>query len=130
MVQKYIAGMLVIRVAVAGTVFQNDVAFHAHLGGDGSGLARVVGLRGTLGDQGVGTVLHRVGHQVFQLAGFVAAGGQAGAVIALDPELRSAQSGCQAVHGLQRCGAVGDADTGEFGEFHAVVSWSVKKVAG
>ena len=128
MVQKHIARMLVIGVAVAGAVFQNDVAFHAHLGGDGSSLAGVVGLRGTLRDQRVGTMLYRVGHQVFQLAGLVTAGGQAGAVIALDPELRPAQSGGQAVHGLQRGRAVGDADAGEFGEFHAVVSWSVKRL--
>ena len=130
MVQKHIAGMLVIRVAVAGAVFQNDVAFHAHLGGDGSGLARVVGLRGTLRDQRVGTVLHRVCDQVFELAGLVAARGQAGAVVALDPQLRPAQGGCQAVHGLQGGRAMGDADAGEFGEFHAVVSWSIKTFKG
>ena len=128
MVQKHIARMLVIRVAVAGAVFQNDVAFHAHLGGDGSGLARVVGLRGTLGDEGVRALLHRVGDQVFQLAGLVAASSQSGAVIALDPQIGATQCGCEAVHGLQRRGAVGDAQAGEFGEFHAVLSWSIKRV--
>ena len=49
-VQKHIARMLVVGVAVAGAIFQDDVALHAQLGGDGGSLACMVGLGGALRD--------------------------------------------------------------------------------
>ena len=48
-------------------------------------LARMVGLGRALGDERVRAPGDRIAHQEFQLAGFVAAGGEARAVVALDP---------------------------------------------
>jgi hypothetical protein len=57
------------------------------------GLATVVGLPGTRGDEGPGPLRLCFGHQELQLAGLVAAEGKAGLVVALDEEPRAAEQG-------------------------------------
>ena len=52
-----------------------------------------------------------VGHQKFQFARFVAAGRQAGLVVALDEQAWPAQMFAEAGHFFQRGGQVGDGHT-------------------
>ncbi len=79
-VQQNVAGHLA-RV-VAGQ-YQHTVKTIAS-GGRGR-LPAVIGLRRAGGDDGVGLLRQRLGHQEFQFARLVAAGGQAGQVVALNP---------------------------------------------
>ncbi len=90
-VEEHVAIVVIGGILGAGAVFQKDMAIHPQLGGTGRGLACVVRLRGPLGDHQIGALFQRFRHQEFELAGLVAAGGHAGAVIALDPDPRSAQ---------------------------------------
>jgi hypothetical protein len=47
------------------------MASKAHLCGGGGGLARMVGLGGTLGDYRGGVFAQSIRHQKFQLSGFI-----------------------------------------------------------
>ena len=76
--------MLVFVELGAGAVFQQNLAPQPQLGGNRHRLARVVGLRRALRDDGVGIFRQRVGHQKFELAGLVATGAQTGTVVTLD----------------------------------------------
>ena len=106
----------------AGAVFQQDVAGHAHLGGNGHGLAGMVGLGRALGDDGVSAQCGGFAHEKFKLAGFVAAGTQAGAVVAFDVQVGAAQGLGQTGHEFQGRWAVGNAHAGEGGQFHGVLA--------
>ena len=57
-------------------------------------------------------------HQKFQLAGLVAAGGQAGAVVPLDPKARTAQMLGQPLHRFQRRVQMRKAQAGKAGKMH------------
>ena len=67
------------------------MAGHTQLGCGCGGLAGVVRLRGALCHDRVGALLDRIGHKVFQLSCFVAAGGQPRAIVAFDPKARATQ---------------------------------------
>ena len=88
-IEQDIAVMVVVRLGAAGAVLQQDMAFHAQLRRERRRLAGVVRLRRALGHDQVGALRLGLGHQELQLAGLVAAGGKAGAVVALDPDLGS-----------------------------------------
>ena len=90
-VEEDVAVPVVVRVVRAGPVLQQDMARHPEAGGEGGGLAGVVRLGGTLRHHQVRTLCLGLGHQELELAGLVAAGRQPGAVVALDPDLRSAE---------------------------------------
>ena len=76
-VEKDVAVFLVVRIVRAGPVFEQDMALHAELGRECRGLARMVGLRRALRHDHVGALGLRFGHQEFELARLVAAGGKA-----------------------------------------------------
>ena len=78
-----------------------------------------------LRDDGVSAVLDSVRHQKFKLAGFVATCAQASTVITLDVQVRASQNLGHARHEFKRRRPVGDADAGEVGEFHQVLSVDV-----
>ena len=118
MVEEDVAVVVVVGAGNAGAVLQHGVAVEAEAGAEGGGLAHVVGLGGALGDHRVGAQRLGLAHQEFQLAGLVAAGGHAGAVVALDEEARAAEGLRQAVHRLQRGRQVGKVKAREAGEVH------------
>jgi hypothetical protein len=125
LVHHHIGGLGIGGVRVAGPVLEQDVAGEAQLGGRRRGLAGMVGLGGALGDDRVGALRTRLGHQVFELAGLVAAGGQAGAVVPLDPELRSAEVLRQVLHRLQWRREMAQADAGKASEIHRIdLAWT------
>ena len=115
-VEEDVAVVAVVLVGVAGAVLQQ-----ARPGRSSRRLAGVVRLRRALGHHHLGAFLHRLRHQEFQLAGLVAAGREAGAVVTLDPEFRPAQQRRKPWHGFQRRGQVGEAEARETGEVHGVV---------
>jgi hypothetical protein len=78
----------------------------------------VIGLGGTLGDDGVCTMLDGIGHQKLKLARFVTPRAQPSAVIACDVKIGATQCLCHAGHEFKRCRTMGDANSGEVGDFH------------
>jgi hypothetical protein len=80
--------------------------------GDGGDLARVVGLDASDRDQGVTALIERVGGEVFELAGLVAAKGQSGVdILTLGPDFNvAAEMGTQSIQALQGRGAEGEGD--------------------
>src|SRR3712207_7473949 len=69
----------------------------------------------------VGALREGLGHQELQLAGLVAAGGQPGAVVALDPELRPAEMLREILQRLQRR----DRKSTRLNSSHANISYAV-----
>ena len=78
----------------------------------------MVGLDGAGRDQRVAPLRERIRHQEFELARLVAALRQPGAIVALDPEARSADDAAQAVEGLERRWRMRQADAGKTIEEH------------
>jgi hypothetical protein len=118
-VQQHIARAHIVDRIGLDPLFQDDLAGHAVDGRCGGRLAHVVRLHGALGHQGVGAGLQGRAQQEFQFAGLVAAAGQAGAVVALHPELGlAAERLAQPGHGLQRRGQMGEAGAWEASEMH------------
>jgi hypothetical protein len=91
LVEQQVAAGVVGRVAPGHRIGQHQHAVEAELRRGRRGLAGMVRLRTAGGDDGVGAQRQRVAEQELQLAHLVAAQRQAGAVVALDPELRAAQ---------------------------------------
>ena len=71
-------------VAAGHAFFENEVAVEAFMHGPGKGEAAVVGLHGTAGDDGIGTLGEGVGNAEVELAGLVAAGAAGKKVVTLD----------------------------------------------
>src|SRR5437879_4179549 len=94
------------------------VAGHAEFSGGSRGLPRMIGLGSALSHDGVGAFGQRFGHQKFKLARLVAAGRQAGAVIALDPDLRAVQFPGQVLEPFERRGQMAERNTRIAGEIH------------
>ena len=90
-------------VGVFGTqrIFQQRYASQAQFGGEGGGLAHVVGLQRAGGDQRVRALGQRIGPQVFEFTQLVAAHRQWRQVIAFDVHV-AAQPGRQAFEFFQR----------------------------
>ncbi len=81
-------------------LFENENALQADLGRRGCCLPGVVRLKCAQGDQRIGALAQRIGDQVFEFAGLVAAGGEARAIVALDPEARATEPVAEACHGF------------------------------
>jgi hypothetical protein len=101
-----------VAVPMAGALSSQDqAAVQAKLGGGSGRLAGMVGLGRASGDDGISSLLQSIGHQELQLASLVAAGDQAGLIVALDEETRPTQGFAQMGHFLQGGGQVGDRNT-------------------
>jgi len=72
-------------------VVVQEHASEAHSRSRGSRLAGLIGLHCSNRDEGVSTLLDGIGDDELELAGLVAAAGEAGEVVALDPDLGPAE---------------------------------------
>jgi hypothetical protein len=72
----------------------------------------------SLGQHRIGLLAERLGHQVFELARLVAAGGKTGAVVALDPKPRTGERGAEACHGLQWGGELTETNAWKLSQVH------------
>ena len=86
---------------------EHQDAVQAELGRRGCRLAAMVGLDRARGDQRACALALGLRQQIFQLAGFVAAQGQPGLVIAFDQQLGALQGGRQPRQGFNRRRQVG-----------------------
>lgn len=102
--QQAVAIAQVVGVVGACGVFQQGDTAQAQLGRQGGGLAHMVGLDRTGGDQRIGALGQGIGGEVFELAQFVAAHGQGRGVVALDVDI-TAQPGRQSFKFFQGGGA-------------------------
>jgi hypothetical protein len=116
-VQQDVAVADVVRRLRSRAFLQDDLAGQAVRRGRRRRLAHVVGLHRPLRHQRIGVLFERLAQQELQLAGLVAPARQAGAVVALDPQLH-AQRFAQAGQGLQRGRQMRQADAGKAGEVH------------
>ena len=91
MVEENVAVNVVIGVIRPGPVLKQNVTVDAKAGREGRRLARVVRLRGALGQNDVGALCNSLRHQELELAGFVAARRKAGAIVSFDPDFRSSK---------------------------------------
>src|SRR6185312_15599940 len=87
--------------------------------GDRRRLADVIRLHRSVGDDRVGPLGKRIGHQEFELPYFIAASRQTGAIVPLDPELRATESGAQVLQRLQWSRQMPKMQSGETGQRHA-----------
>jgi hypothetical protein len=83
----------------------------------------MIGLGGTLRDDGVCTMLDGVGHQKLKFARFVTTRAQPSAVIAFDVKIWATQCLRHARHEFKRCRTMGYANSGEVGNFHMCLVW-------
>ena len=105
-VEQNVSGEFGWRVAA-----QNDDATEAELGGSRRRLTAVVGLCCAAGDDRFRFLRARVGQQKFQLASLVAATGEPGLIITLDPNFCAAEMGCESLQRLDGCGQMGERDS-------------------
>ena len=117
-IEEYVSRFFVIFYFRTGAIFEQYFALHAHLCCDGHGLACVIRLGSTLRDDGVCTMLDSIGHQKLKLARFVTTRAQASAVVSLDVKIGATQCLRHAGHEFKRCRTMGDANSGEVGDFH------------
>lgn len=101
--QQSVAIAQVAGLCRAQGILQEGVACHALPGGQSGCLAHVIGLYGSSGHQAVGAGPQRIGAQVFELANLVAAHGQRGEVITLDPDV-AVHVGGETLQAFQRGG--------------------------
>ena len=107
-IQQQVAGPGFTRLRLPG---KHQHAAQPVARGSGGSLTAVVGLRAAGGDHGIRALLERIRDQEFELAGFVAAGGQAGLVIAFDQQARAVrQRGAQVGQVMDRRGQEGQRD--------------------
>ena len=122
-VEQDVAGIEVLGVVGFDAVFEDGGAAQAELGGDGGGLADVVGLDGALGDEVVGAAGEGVAGEVFELADLVAAAAHAGEIVALDVDGGAAEDAGEVGKVLDGGGGLAEFDAGEAGEIHAAPVW-------
>ncbi len=89
LVEQHIAGLPVALALAGHAIFQLDLAGQAQLAGRRRGQAHEIGLHSPGDQDRVGLLCLRLAQIVLELANFVAAQGQAAAVVALDEELPS-----------------------------------------
>ena len=103
-----------------------STAFRPSLRRDRRHLPGVVGLHPADGDERVGALGQRVRHEVLELAGLVAAEGEAGVdVLALGPDPGAAEVVGQPVERVHRARAERQRVAGEVGDGHGQVSVGV-----
>ena len=95
---------------VLDTKFQQHLATKAKFACRGRSLSHVIRLHRTDRNNRVGFVPERFGHDEFQLARLVAARREAGAIVALDIDLRSTQVLAESRHVFQCCRQMRQAD--------------------
>ena len=117
-VEQDVAGRLVAGPVPRHPALEQRLAFQPVPAGGGRGLADVVRLHSAVGDQGVGALRPRVAEEELELARLVAAGREAGAVVALDVEARSAEPPGEVRHRLERGRQMREGDAGKAGEMH------------
>src|SRR5690606_957866 len=118
--QQDVAHLVVDRVGPVDPALLDEDGLHAEPGRGRRDLPGVVGLHAADGHQRVGALAEGVGDQVLQLAGLVAAEGQAAvAVFALGPDLRAAEVGGEAFQWVHGAGAEGQRVTLEVVDGHA-----------
>ena len=105
---------------LGGVAAQHQDALEAGSDGGGRRQPRVVGLEAAGGEDHLRPFGQGVGHQQLQLAHLVAAQGQAGLVVALDPEGRAAQPGREARQRVKRRGKVSEREPGKLLGSHHV----------
>ena len=104
--QQDVADLVVDRVRPVDPALLDQDGLQAHLGGDRGHLPGVVGLHAADADERVRALPERVGDQVLQLAGLVAAVGQpAVAVLALGPDAGTAEVIAEPVQRVHGAGA-------------------------
>jgi hypothetical protein len=114
-----VADLVVDAVRPVHPALLHEHTLQTRRGGDGRDLPGVVGLDAADRHQRVGTLRERVGDQVFQLAGLVAAVCDAGvAVLPLRPDLGTAQMAGQPVQPVHRRRAEQQRVTGKAGDAH------------
>jgi hypothetical protein len=92
---------------------KHQVTFKADLRASSGSLAAMVRLRAACGHDRFAAICERVGDQQLELACFVATARQAREIVALDPQLRSAELSRQARQCVQRRGQVRELDAPE-----------------
>ena len=97
---------------------QDQFAIQAQPGAGGCGLARMVRLQGTYGENRVGAQRLRLAKQELQLAQLVAAQAEAGEVVALDVKPRSAEMRRQVRQRLDRRRQQGKCNARKTGQVH------------
>src|SRR5690606_40324021 len=102
------------------------MARQAELGGDGGGLSHVIRLRRALRDDGIDALFESVAQQEFQFAGLVAAAGEPGAVVPLDPQGGTTEQFAQRRHRFERRGQMRETNPGKARQQHSVSSWRYK----
>ena len=88
-IEQDVAVGVIVAILITGAIFEQDMAFEAHLGGKGGRLTPVVGLGSALRHDHICTLFNGFGHEEFQLAGLVSTSGHAGAIVTLDPQLNT-----------------------------------------
>ncbi|MNS76744.1 hypothetical protein D3C72_1103000 [compost metagenome] len=116
-VQQDIAVLDIVGRRRAGPLLQDDLALQPMRRRRRRRLAHVVRLHRPLRHQGVGARLYGVAQQELQLARLVAPAGQAGAIVALDPEV-DPQGLRQPRRGLQRGRQMRQSDARKAGQMH------------
>ncbi len=111
MIQKRIAVGLV--KIIGPHPFQNTLTAHAATGRGGGGLADMIGLRTAGGDDRRRALRFGFGNQEFKFADLVAAECETGAVVALDPDIGSAERFREVCQKFQRCRQMGQPDARE-----------------
>ena len=102
-VELQIATMLVVVTPVGEAMFDQELAVEAKPGGRSGSLAAMVGLGRARREHDVGAEFARLGQEVFELADLVATHGQAGLVVAFDPDAGSSEFGRQSRQRFERC---------------------------
>src|SRR6266853_4368908 len=121
-----VADAVIHGVGVIDPVLLYQHALHSQVRCHGGDLPRLVRLDTTNGYQRVAALGQRLGDQVLELAGLVAAESQAAvAIFTLGVEIDlAAQMRAQALQGLDWCGAESQRMTGEALQVHGGCSWS------
>ena len=117
--QQDVADPVVHGIRPVDPVLLHEHGLHAEVRGDGGDLPGVVGLHAADRDERVGALGERVGHEVLELAGLVAAEGEAAVhVLALHPDAGAAEVGAQPVDRMDRARPERQLVAGEIGEGH------------
>ena len=78
----------------------------------------MIGLGGTLRDDGVCTMLDSICHQKLKFARFVTPRAQPSTVVTFDVKIWATQCLGHTGHEFKRCWTMSDANSGEVGDFH------------
>ena len=86
--------------------------------GGSDGLAGMVRLHRTLGDEDIGSLFECFTDEEFKFSGFVASSGEPGTVITFDPDFRTSEEITEPCHRMQWGRVVGQPNPWETVEIH------------